>query len=122
MIIIQFIIHLVSRLRLLLYKCKIFKTHSFDMPIISVGNIQSGGAGKTPMVAFLVKELESRNKKVCVVGDSKTDHLYKSVRNIKDISYCTPEKLNTEDILKREFLVVTEKAIDKVTDRVGMGA
>ncbi len=30
-------------------------------PVISIGNIQLGGTGKTPMVEFLVKELQDRN-------------------------------------------------------------
>ena len=68
--ILTFIIHQLSRLRLLLYKCKILKTHSFDIPIISVGNIEHGGTGKTPMVAWLVEHLtcEGYNKKVCVIS------------------------------------------------------
>ena len=62
-----FVLHQLSKLRLLLYKYKFFKTHSFNVPIISVGNIEHGGTGKTPMVAWLVKELEQKNKKTCVV-------------------------------------------------------
>ena len=37
------------------------------MPIISVGNIEHGGTGKTPMIAWLIKELQLKNKKICVV-------------------------------------------------------
>jgi len=65
---IQFFINQISRLRFLLYKYKIFKTHTFKVPIISVGNIESGGTGKTPMVSSLIKILESKNKKVCVIS------------------------------------------------------
>jgi len=65
---IQFIINQISKFRLLFYNYKIFKTHSFEVPIISVGNIESGGTGKTPMVSWLSKILESKNKKVCVVS------------------------------------------------------
>ena len=65
--ILTFIVHQLSRFRLLLYKYKIFKTHSFNMPVISIGNIEYGGTGKTPMVAWLVKKLQSENKKPCVI-------------------------------------------------------
>ena len=65
--ILTFILHLLSKLRLLLYRYKILKTHSFDVPIISVGNIEHGGTGKTPMIAWLIKELQLKNKKICVV-------------------------------------------------------
>jgi len=64
---IQFIIYQISKFRLLFYKYKIFKTHSFNIPIISVGNIESGGTGKTPMVDWLIKTLEAENKKICVI-------------------------------------------------------
>ena len=65
--ILTFILHLLSKLRLLLYRYKILKTHSVDVPIISVGNIEHGGTGKTPMIAWLIKELQLKNKKICVV-------------------------------------------------------
>ena len=67
MTILMFIFHQLSRLRLLLYKYKFLKVHSFNIPVISVGNIEYGGTGKTPMVAWLIKELQLRNKKACVI-------------------------------------------------------
>ena len=43
--------------RLLLYKYKILKSYSFNIPIISIGNIIMGGTGKTPMSLWLFNEL-----------------------------------------------------------------
>ncbi|MFA5713635.1 MAG: tetraacyldisaccharide 4'-kinase [Bacteroidales bacterium] len=40
-----------------LYDKGIFKSYSFDIPIISVGNISAGGTGKTPHTEFLVKRM-----------------------------------------------------------------
>lgn len=37
----------------------IFKSTSFDVPIISVGNLAVGGSGKTPMVEYLIRELQN---------------------------------------------------------------
>ncbi|MBN2829784.1 MAG: tetraacyldisaccharide 4'-kinase [Candidatus Cloacimonetes bacterium] len=37
-----------------------------DIPIISVGNIVSGGTGKTPFTVFLAKYLQGQGKKVAV--------------------------------------------------------
>ena len=42
----------------ILYKKQIKKTHKIDLPIISVGNIEAGGTGKTPFVFYLVKILQ----------------------------------------------------------------
>ena len=39
-----------------------FKSTSFDVPIISVGNITSGGTGKTPHVDFLANNLKKKIK------------------------------------------------------------
>lgn len=39
------------------YDLGILKSHSFNIPIISVGNLEVGGSGKTPMVEYLIKLL-----------------------------------------------------------------
>ncbi len=41
-----------------LFKRNIFKSKEFLIPIISVGNINTGGSGKTPFIIFLVSELK----------------------------------------------------------------
>ena len=51
----------------LVYKLNILSAATFDKKIISVGNISSGGVGKTPLVIFLSRFLLERNKKVVVV-------------------------------------------------------
>jgi tetraacyldisaccharide 4'-kinase len=40
-----------------MYDIGILKSTSFDIPIISVGNLAVGGSGKTPMVEYLIREL-----------------------------------------------------------------
>src|SRR5476649_609230 len=40
------------------------KTHRFSVPIISVGNIVSGGSGKTPTAIALAKLLQEKGIKV----------------------------------------------------------
>ncbi len=49
-------------MRNFLYDIKIFKSHEFKVPVISVGNITVGGTGKTPMTEFLVKMLKDEHK------------------------------------------------------------
>lgn len=43
-----------------LYDWNIFKSTSFDIPIISVGNLEVGGSGKTPMVEYLICLLKNQ--------------------------------------------------------------
>lgn len=46
--------YLITFLRNKFYDFGLLKSYSFDIPIISVGNLSVGGTGKTPMVEFLV--------------------------------------------------------------------
>lgn len=40
------------------YNASIFKSQGFNLPIISVGNLDVGGAGKTPMTEYLIRLLK----------------------------------------------------------------
>lgn len=51
----------VTSLRNFLYDKGIFKSTSFDIPIIAVGNLSVGGTGKTPMVEYLIRLLADKH-------------------------------------------------------------
>ena len=44
--------------RNLLFEMGVLKSHSFSVPVISVGNITVGGTGKTPHVEYLIRLLK----------------------------------------------------------------
>lgn len=50
---------LITTIRNWCYDAGILKSTSFDTPIISVGNLAVGGSGKTPMVEYLIRELQN---------------------------------------------------------------
>ena len=50
------------RLRNRLFDWGILSSHSYDIPIISIGNITVGGTGKTPHTEYLVKLLQDKWK------------------------------------------------------------
>ena len=55
-------------LRNLFFDFNIFRVRKFDIPIISVGNITTGGTGKTPFVEYLVRYYQEYGVKVCVIS------------------------------------------------------
>ncbi len=54
--------------RNLFFDLNIFKSRSVSKPVICVGNLTTGGTGKTPWVQFICKYLEKRGEKVLIVS------------------------------------------------------
>ena len=59
--------YLITFLRNKFYDFGLLKSFSFEIPVISVGNLAVGGTGKTPMVEFLIKKF-SRKYKIAVLS------------------------------------------------------
>ena len=52
----------VTRIRNYFYDVGFFKSKSFDIPVIAVGNLSVGGTGKTPQIEYLIKLLQNDTK------------------------------------------------------------
>ncbi|UVK76598.1 MAG: tetraacyldisaccharide 4'-kinase [Sodalis sp. Fle] len=50
------------------YRCGWCKVHRFPLPVVIVGNLTAGGNGKTPLVLWLVEQLQQRGWRVGVVS------------------------------------------------------
>jgi tetraacyldisaccharide 4'-kinase len=44
------------------YDTGLFKSHEFELPVICVGNLEVGGAGKSPITEYLVRLLKDTSK------------------------------------------------------------
>jgi tetraacyldisaccharide 4'-kinase len=44
------------------YNTGLFRSHKFDIPVISIGNLAVGGAGKSPIAEYLIRLLKNRYK------------------------------------------------------------
>ena len=65
------------------YNFRWIKTTSFDKPVISVGNITSGGTGKTPLVIYIAQLIIKNGKKPGIIsrGYGRKSHGMQIVHN-----------------------------------------
>ena len=57
----------VTQARLTAYKRGLFEVTKLPVPVISIGNLTTGGTGKTPLVEWVSRELARRGRKVCIL-------------------------------------------------------
>ena len=58
---------LVVRLRNGLYSAGLFRTRRVDAVVISVGNLTTGGTGKTPLVVWLCRTIRQRQRRCAIL-------------------------------------------------------
>lgn len=87
------------------------RTHQASVPVISIGNITTGGTGKTPMVEWVCRYIRSKGKRVAILSrgygaerDSVNDealqleHLLPDVPHLQD-----PNRSQIADIAVKEL-------------------
>ena len=73
-------------------------------------------AAKTKEYMNILKNLKIDNKKNLLVVSQDNINVFLSAKNIPNAYICTPEKLNTYDILNNEMLVLTEGSLEKIKE------
>jgi large subunit ribosomal protein L4 len=74
---------------------------------------------KTKEFAQILKNLNVEEKKnLFITAGLTNNNLHLSLRNIPNSYICTPEKLNTYDILNNENLLFTESAVEIISKTV----
>lgn len=62
-----FIYGIITAIRNLMYNCGVLKSHTYRVPVISIGNITVGGTGKTPHTEYITNLL-SGNSNIAVLS------------------------------------------------------
>jgi len=65
---VSFIYGIIIDIRTWLYRKDLLKSYKYPVPVISIGNITAGGAGKTPFTIFLAEKLKDDYGKIAVVS------------------------------------------------------
>ena len=112
----------VTRTRLSLYRRGTFHTTRLDRPVISIGNITTGGTGKTPLVEWVARTVASHGKKVCILtrGYGRKDpHLQVIVSDGYGV-LASPAEAGDEPYLLATRLT-GQAAVISSTDRIAAG-
>ena len=75
---------------------------------------------KTKLMAEALKSLNV-NGKVLVIADlqaAENQHLELAARNIPSVKLILPSNLNVKDVLEADFVVITESAVNELTERL----
>lgn len=71
---------------------------------------------KTKSFVDLVRKQTDAGK-VLIVSDSFDENTFKSARNVKPVKLATASDVNTEQLLRFQKIIVTEKALEKLAAR-----
>ncbi len=96
-------------LRNFLYDIKVFRSESFPLPVICVGNLSVGGTGKSPMIEYLLKLLLQKYKVATLSrGYGRTTKGFKMVEVSDKASRVGDEPLQFKNKFPKASVAVDE--------------
>ncbi|MGK2943901.1 MAG: tetraacyldisaccharide 4'-kinase [Desulfuromonadales bacterium] len=98
----SFLYSLAMRMRGGLYRAGLKKSYRAAVPVVSVGNLATGGTGKTPMIDFLTKYLSGRAVKCAIVSRGYGGSYRQAVGRVADAHghlLMTPQECGDEPCL-----------------------
>jgi tetraacyldisaccharide 4'-kinase len=93
---------------LLPYRSGVRKRYRLPVPVVAIGNLSSGGTGKTPMAALVAGHLRESGLRVILIsrghgGSGESGHAPRVVSDGKTVSL-TPEEAGDEPVLLAHLL------------------
>ena len=103
-----------------LFNIGLLKQHDYDFPIISVGNITVGGAGKTPHVEYLIRLLKDKVK-VAVLsrGYKRKTHGYVLANDSSTVTDIGDEPYQMKQKYQDVHIAVDKKRVDGIAHITG---
>src|SRR5262245_14083895 len=93
--------------RRIFYQRGILTTHRLNLPVISVGNLTTGGTGKTPLVEWIANHLAQKGRHVCILtrGYGRTNERQRVVVSNRAEILSRAEQAGDEPLLLAERLL-----------------
>jgi tetraacyldisaccharide 4'-kinase len=112
----------ITRARTAFYERGLFRAFELNKPVISVGNITTGGTGKTPLVEWVARKLAREGQKVCILtrGYGRANSSHRIVVSDADTVLATADRAGDEALLLAEHLRGVAVVISDA-DRVAAG-
>lgn len=106
----------VTKIRNYFFDKGIFKSSSFDFPIINVGNLAVGGSGKTPHIEYIVNLLKDNyNVATLSRGYGRSTKGFREVSIDDKATECGDEPLQIKQHFPEIGVFVGEKRVEAVT-------
>lgn len=108
----------IMEVRNAMYNLGILRSHQFDTPVICIGNLTTGGTGKTPHVIHWCELLEKSGYQVVVLsrGYGRSTKGFRVVDRHDLASDVGDEPLEMKQALKSTQVVVCEDRVDGINE------
>jgi tetraacyldisaccharide 4'-kinase len=112
----------ISKARLSLYQRGALNVSRLDAKVVSVGNLTTGGTGKTPLVEWLAQTLHDDGRRICILtrGYGRSNAKRRVIVSDGSRVMATPEEAGDEPFLLATNLV-NKAAVVSDPDRVAAG-
>ncbi len=108
---------LITAFRNSLFNLKIIKGVTFDLPIISVGNLTAGGTGKSPHVEYFIKLLKEEYRVATLSrGYGRSKSGFHMVRSTSTVADCGDEPLQFKNKFTDIIVAVQKDRVNGVIE------
>jgi len=101
----------VAALRRRMYAWGWKRSHAAAVPVISIGNITAGGTGKTPMVAWVVKQLQQRGRTPAILTRG-----YKAAGGVSDEAAMLERMTGAMVVVGPDRIACAARAVEQGAD------